>query len=359
VSTGDVSRALAIATAVLIVTCPCAFGIAAPLAYELVQAGLRRAGLYVRRPSFLDRARGVKRIVFDKTGTLTTGALRLTNPDALEALSPRALHVLYDLVARSGHPKSVALREALDGRGLVLDAHSRVVERAGNGVEMVEADGAWRLGEPTWVARGADRVAGDVAFGVDGIRLAAFRTAERLRDDAANEVRALAEDGIEVWLLSGDAQDRVDLASAATGIPAAHALGERGPHDKARFLEVTDRADTMFVGDGVNDALALDRAFVSGTPAVDRPYVPARADFFFVTPGLAPVRLALRSSRRLAQVVRLELAIALAYNAIAVGLALAGVMSPLLCAVFMPLSSLTTIAVTVAALSPRSRLWTS
>jgi Cu2+-exporting ATPase len=92
---------------------------------------------------------------------------------------------------------------------------------------------------------------------------------------------------------------------------------------------------------------------------VDRPYVPARADFFFITPGLAPVRLALRSARRLAQVVRADLAIALVYNAIAIGLALAGVMSPLLCAVFMPVSSLTTIAVTAAALSPRNRLWRS
>jgi P-type Cu2+ transporter len=113
------------------------------------------------------------------------------------------------------------------------------------------------------------------------------------------------------------------------------------------------------VGDGVNDTLALDHAHVSGTPAVDRPYVPARADFFFVTPGLAPVRLALRSSRALAQVVRADLAIALVYNALAIGLALAGRMSPLLCAVLMPASSLTTIAATVAALSPRSRLWKS
>ncbi|HEX8794380.1 MAG TPA: hypothetical protein VF765_25725, partial [Polyangiaceae bacterium] len=112
-------------------------------------------------------------------------------------------------------------------------------------------------------------------------------------------------------------------------------------------------------GDGVNDALAIDRAYTSGTPAVDRPYVPARADFFFVTPGLAPVRSALRSARALAQVVRADLAIALVYNAITVGLALAGRMSPLLCAVLMPASSLTTIAFTVAALSPRRASWTS
>ncbi len=109
----------------------------------------------------------------------------------------------------------------------------------------------------------------------------------------------------------------------------------------------------------MNDALALDLAHVSGTPAVNRPYVPARADFFFVTSGLAPIRLALRSARALAQVVRADLAIAVAYNAVAIVLALSGRMSPLLCAVLMPASSLTTVGATIAILSPRSRLWRS
>ena len=121
----------------------------------------------------------------------------------------------------------------------------------------------------------------------------------------------------------------------------------------------TTARDTLFVGDGVNDALALDHAYVSGTPAVDRPYVPARADFFFVTPGLAPVRLALRSARALAQVVRADLAIALAYNALALAWRSRAGCRRSLCAVLMPASSLTTIAATVAALSPRSRLWRS
>jgi Cu2+-exporting ATPase len=189
--------------------------------------------------------------------------------------------------------------------------------------------------------------------------IAGFHTAERLRGDAARELRALESDGYDVSLLSGDAQVRVDAAAAACGLPPERAFGERDPGAKARFLEQHDAAHTLFVGDGVNDTLALDRALVSGTPAVDRPFIPARADFFFVTPGLAPIRLALRSSRALAQVVRVDLAIALVYNAATVGLALAGRMSPLACAVLMPLSSVTTIAATVAALSPRSRLWRS
>jgi Cu2+-exporting ATPase len=367
VATGDVGRALSVTTAVLIVTCPCAFGIAAPLAYEMVQAGLRRAGLFVRRGSFLDRARDVRRVVFDKTGTLTTGALALANPGALAELSAEPRQALYDLVARSGHPKSAAVRAALDGQGLALEEDARVVEEAGRGLELVRAGKTWRFGDPFWVAPRSPGH-GDVAFGVDGELLAGFVTTERLRPDAAREVRALVDDGYEVWLLSGDAQQRVDVAAAASGIPRERAVGEQSPQDKARFLDALppvcggrprERDGTLFVGDGVNDALAIDRAHVAGTPAVDRPFVPARADFFFVTPGLAPVRLALRSARALAQVVRVDLVIALAYNALAIGLALSGRMSPLLCAVLMPASSLTTIAVTLAALSPRRRLWRS
>ena len=356
VATRDVTRAFGVATAVLIVTCPCAFGIAAPLGYEIVQAGLRRKGLFVRRASFLDRACDVRRVVFDKTGTLSTGALSVQNPEVVRTLDPEARQALYDLVARSGHPKSAAVREALAGSDLVLDPAAHVVEHPGRGLETTRGRRCFRLGEPAWVAADAR---GDVAFGADGRALASLVTTEPLRADAAREVQALQADGYDVWLLSGDAPGRVEVAATAAGIARERAVGGASPQDKARFLDAHDAGETLFVGDGVNDALALDHAHASGTPSVDRPYVPARADFFFVTPGLAPVRLALRAARALARVVRADLTIALTYNVVTVGLALAGQMSPLLCAVLMPLSSLTTVAATVAALSPRRRLWRS
>lgn len=356
VATRDIARALSVTTSILIVTCPCAFGIATPLAYEIVQAGLRRRGLFVRQAGFLDRARSVRRIVFDKTGTLTTGALEVANPEAAQALDSVSRQALYDLVGRSAHPKSQAIREVLDADAATLDAGARVVEFPGLGVELVCSSRRFRLGRLSWVAPGA---CSDVAFGVDGELLARFATTERLRPDAAREVGALVRDGYEVWLLSGDAQARVDAAGRASHMAERRCIGDQSPEDKARFLDRVDRQDTLFVGDGVNDALAIDRAYVSGTPAVDRPFVPARADFFFVTPGLAPIRLALRTSRALAQVVRVDLGIALAYNVLTVGFALAGRMAPLACAVLMPLSSLTTIAATLVALSPRSSLWKS
>ncbi len=358
---GDVPRAVDVVTAVLIVTCPCAFGIATPMAYELVQAGLRRAGLFVRAPGFLDRAVSVRRVVFDKTGTLTTGTLAVRDAAPLAALGDADRAVLYNLSARSTHPKSVAVKRVLEGLGRAREvadfsADLEVIEHAGLGVELTVRGSTYRLGAPGWVAPGAGG-AGDVAFGRDGEILVGLATDEQLRPDARDEVASLATDGFEVWMLSGDAAARVAAVAEASGIPAERAIAEHGAEQKAAWIRARDRGDTLMVGDGINDSLVVSEAHCSGTPAIDRPFMAARSDFYFVTPGLGPIRLALEASRTLARVVRRNLAIAVAYNALTVGLAYTGRMSPVLCAILMPLSSLTVIAFTAASLSRRSALW--
>lgn len=356
--TGDVGKSMGVATAVLIVTCPCAFGIATPLAYDLVQAGLRRAGLFVRSPGFLDRAALVRTVVFDKTGTLTSGRLTVRDPAALVALAPEHKKALGDLVARSNHPKSLAVLRALGGDAAAYDASARVHERAGRGLELVRGARCYRIGSPSWVAPNAPHE-GDVVFGVDGRLLADVVTIEERRPDARREVGELGADGYDVWLLSGDAQGRVEDAARDAGVRLDHAVGDRSPSAKAEWVRAHDRRDLLMVGDGINDSLVVSEAYCSGTPAVDRPFMAARSDFYFVSPGLRPVRLALHASRALARIRRANLGVAFAYNVLAVGLAYAGLMSPLVCAVIMPASSLTTIAVTALRLSPRRPLWRS
>ena len=342
---GELSRALGVTTSVLIVTCPCAFGIAAPLAYEMVQAGLRRAGLFVRRTSFLDRACTVRRVVFDKTGTLTTGALALDNPEALDALPDRgARGAVRPRGAERASEERRRPRRARGPRASHRRTRAAWPSTPGTGLELVRRGKCWRLGDARWVAPGD---------GADGgrSRLRRRRRAARraTHDRATTHRRGPGGPGSVAGRATRSGCSAAMRRRASTGGSRKRRPVGASPSAsmtllaKARFLEQHDHGDTLFVGDGVNDALALDRAHVSGTPAVDRPYVPARADFFFVTPGLAPIRLALRSARALAQVVRADLAIALAYNALAIGLALAGRMSPLLCAVLMPASSLTTI----------------
>jgi Cu2+-exporting ATPase len=113
------------------------------------------------------------------------------------------------------------------------------------------------------------------------------------------------------------------------------------------------------LGDGINDGPAMQRARCSGTPAVDRPFVPSRADFYFLTPGLFPVRVALNAAKAVRRVVRTALTFATLYNVLAIGLCYAGAMRPWLAAIFMPLSSISVLTYTAFALSPRRKVWRS
>ncbi len=342
--------ALDVATAVLVVTCPCAFGIATPLAYELAMARLRRRGLFVRTRAFLDRVRDLDRIVFDKTGTLTTGRLRVADTAPLDALSEAERATLATLAGATSHPKSAALLRALEDRGdAVRPSPDAVGECPGRGVSLVDGVGrTHRLGAPAWV--GPD-VPGDtdLAYAVDGALRTALRTEEPLRPDAREALALLAEDH-ELWVLSGDAPARVRAMAAAVGIPAARALGGRDPEAKAAFLAAHDPARTMMIGDGLNDSLAASEAGVSGTPAIDRPFLASKCDFYFTTPGLGPIADALATAARLHTVVRRVLVFAIAYNLGAVALAYAGHMEPWIAALLMPLSSLGTVAGVLLAL---------
>jgi Cu2+-exporting ATPase len=359
--TASVAASLDIVTAVLIVTCPCALGIAAPLAYELVQNGLRRAGLFVRAPGFLDRAPDVRRVVFDKTGTLTTGALRVVNSTALSALDADSRLALYNLVARSTHPKSMAIRALLDHASDRLIDGVVVTEQAGLGLSLEYKERTYRFGSLSFAdtSPAATSTDGDVVLSVDGHVLAAFIVAEELRPDAADEVQRLTDAGYEVSISSGDALPRVLDIARRCGIPEARVRAGQSPSDKAAFVRELDRRDTLMIGDGINDSLVVAEAFCSGTPAIDRPFMAARSDFYFITPGLRAIRLALTASRELAKVLRRNVILALLYNALAVALAYAGLMSPLLCAVLMPLSSITVLTITFASLSGERPLWKS
>ncbi len=385
------SRALEVVTAVLVVTCPCAFGLAAPLGYEIAQSGLRRVGLFVRTAGFLDRATKVRRVVFDKTGTVTTGALCVKDLAPLRALSVERRATLFNLVARSSHPRATAVRKALEQLaaieasegdeteapqfktpssqpGYVFDSSLDVVELAGKGLEIALEDATYRLGSARWTlgdtgeGRALDEGALVFTRSLEGREgsietLAVIETDEVLRPDARREVAALEAEGYEVWLLSGDAPLRVSRTACTLGIPEERAIGGCSPDDKRAWVLAHDRGDTLVVGDGVNDAPAVSLAFCAGTPAIDRPFLPARTDFYFTTAGLHPVRAALKTARILERTNARNLAAALAYNVLVVALALAGGVSPLLCAVIMPASTLVFLLATWVQLGGSNAPW--
>ena len=356
--TGEPLFAIEVGTAVLVVTCPCAFGIAAPLAYELVLTQLRRAGVFVRVGDFLDRVRSMTRVVFDKTGTLTTGMLEVANPSALKTLSERDITLLYSIAARSAHPKSVAVRRALEGHPAARFIELDTKEQTGYGTSAEYEGQELRLGAPRWAANvSAD--GGDVVFAIDGDVRVALHSDEQLRPGARAEIERLEAGGYELVILSGDSPSRVVSLGASLGMEAGRCIGGQNPEQKAAYVQAHEPARTLLVGDGLNDQIAMRTAACSGTPAVNRPFMASRCDFYFVSPGLHPVAQVLRASDTLAHVVRRILVFAIAYNLVAVSLALAGLMRPWVAAVLMPLSSLITLAYTVMMLSQKRFRWRS
>jgi Cu2+-exporting ATPase len=344
---GDWSTGLANATAVLVVTCPCAIGIATPLAYELAVGELRRAGVLVRRTRTLDRLPEVDAVVFDKTGTLTTGHLVLRDPAALDALAVEERRRLAGLVAQSSHPKSVVVRDAL--AGVTPDA-IEVEELAGEGLRAVVDGHELRLGRPAWAAPGVEDVEADcdLVLSRDGRPLVTLTTDEEVRHDAAAEIAALRARGFRVSILSGDRSERVRRVAAKLGLAPEAAVGDQSPRDKAAWLEAHGRR-ALFVGDGINDALAAEVAFVSATPSLERPFLPAKSDFVFTDPGIAPVRWTLVASDRVRRVARRNLVFAALYNVLGAALAAAGVFHPWVAAVLMPASSLFVVGRTLLA----------
>jgi Cu2+-exporting ATPase len=345
------SRALDVAVALLVVTCPCAIGLSIPLAYELVQARLRRRGFYARDEDLLDRLRRVRKVLFDKTGTLTLSQLELTS---IPALTEAQRHIAFNLASRSAHPASACIARALSGR---WDDALVTREVPGVGIE----SGPWLLGrsEPTREAGGspipAPRGAGERTDGAttlyfDGHPTARFPMREKLRPGALEQMKTLKDDGYALWLVSGDSKARVAGLALRLGLGSDHVLAAQSPEDKARLVAGVDAQDTLFLGDGVNDAPAFAKALCAGTPAIDRPVMPSRSSFFFVGEGLSALSEALSLSRRLHQVVRSILFVSLAYNIVAVTAGLAGFITPLRAAVFMPLSSLSLLLFTLWAL---------
>lgn len=332
------ARALPVAISVLVITCPCAMGIATPLAFHLSLAMLRRHGIFARTRSLLDKLRCIRKVVFDKTGTVTFGGLRAT---AQVPVAASELPVLATMVASSNHPVSQAVLQALPQAP--FRSELPVEELPGRGLVCRLEGCEYRLGSPAFAGlpATAQRECVFSRMDADGQveELARYALAEDFRAGAAAEIQALQQRGLAVYLLSGDRPDRVALAAELLGVPAAQAQGGMAPADKAAVVQQLDRSDVLMVGDGLNDAPAFAASFCAGTPAMDRPVLPARADFCFRGAQAGSVLTAMRIADLHAGTVRTNLAMALTYNTSTLVLCFLGLMTPLLCAVLMPISS--------------------
>lgn len=331
--------------AVLVVSCPCASGVAVPLTYELATAAARRLGYFVRRADFWPRALRIRHIVFDKTGTLTLDTPELESESPLDRLTREEQTVLLALAESSLHPVSRSLRQVLLRRRTPpIGRNLQFEEVCGLGLEARDGSTVWRLGRASWAGGGGDDASGTV-FACQGEILARFHFTEKVRRGAVDECRALQESGHDLWILSGDRPEKVHPITTALGIPDPQVRAGLNPREKQAFVEKLDHQDTLMIGDGANDSLAFGAAWCRGTPAVDRGMLEQRADFYIMGTHLSGLSglLRLAHTRRKAAVA--TVAFSMAYNTVMVALALAGLVGPLVAAVVMPLSSLVSLAI--------------
>ncbi len=351
----DVALMWSAVTAVLVVSCPCAIGLAYPLADEMATVALRRFGVFVRENDLFPRLTRLRKIIFDKTGTLTLETPVLSNPDALHSLSAPARAALLALVRDNPHPISQCLNENLLADGLVNGlepASGEVHEETGYGVTLRTELGQWSLGRPGWRGEEKCNLLGytsgeghDTELACDGVVLARFHFTDSVRPGAREEIAALHAAGFETFILSGDRREKVSAMAEALAIPAQNAVAQASPTEKAQWVQRTDRQDTLMLGDGANDSLAFDAAFVRGTPVVHRGVLEGKADFYYLGRGLDGLRrmFAVNETRRRTQLVLIIFSVA--YNCTTVAIAALGHMNPLIAAVIMPASSLLSLLV--------------
>ncbi|AYF01792.1 cbb3-type cytochrome oxidase biogenesis protein CcoI [Paracoccus yeei] len=345
-ATRDLRLAVNIAAAVLIITCPCALGLAVPAVVTTASGRLFRRGMLIKDGTALERLAEVDTVVFDKTGTLTMGV-----PQLVSQVPPEARGVALALAQGSGHPLSQALAQAMVQAGVQPAPVENLREVPGQGVEGTHQGHRVRLGRADWL--GADH--GSAAVSASWLSLGQgapirLEFTDRLRPGAEETVRRILASGRRVLLLSGDAAPVVADIAARLGI--ADWRAGVTPAEKAEAVQAltAQGGRVLMVGDGLNDTAALSAAHVSISPASALDAARVASDIVTLGSDLSPVAEALGVARAATRRIRENFAISILYNIVAVPFAIAGFATPLMAALAMSLSS---ISVTLNALRLR------
>ncbi len=334
--------ALMISVTVLIITCPCALGLAVPVVQVLASGRLMRNGILVKSGDALERLAKIDTILLDKTGTLTLGT-----PELDGEYNKKTLQLAASLAAHSSHPLSKAIVKAfaLENENELLEI-TGVQEHAGKGVEGIYLGKKLQLGSSSWLgdkrASSTNRI--QICLKIEGGNIERLYFTDYLRTDTAEIIKKFKVQNITPIMLSGDRLAVAEKIAEECGITQVYA--EKTPTQKYDVLEVLKSKNhhILMVGDGLNDAPVLAGADVSIAPGSAIDMAQNAADIIFMGDELAPVYQAHKTAILTQKLVKQNFALAIAYNIIAVPLALAGFVTPLFAAIAMSSSSLLVIA---------------
>jgi Cu2+-exporting ATPase len=352
----DIELALMAATSVLIITCPCAFGLAIPMAIAVASGQGARNGILIKHGEVLETLSHIDHFVFDKTGTLTEGKMRVQQIRSSDAYSEDQLLGLAASVEKySEHSIASAIVDAGASKNLASAITSEFRNQPGQGVSAVADGKLVLLGSLNWLEQ--NRVAPDTALvqqadtwemtavgsihmAIDGNHVGTIGIADSLRPDARSMIDKLRNSGIKLTLLSGDRKGVAEAIARQLG--GMQVIAEVLPEDKDKVISElqSQGGQIAMVGDGINDAPALIRADVGIAIGSGTDVSVESSDIVLMGDELEKIHLASQLSRRTLRTIRQNIGISITYNIIMVPLAMAAQITPLVAAISMPISSL-------------------
>jgi Cu+-exporting ATPase len=367
----DLAKSITTAVAVLVIACPCALGLATPIALMVASGKAAKSGIVIRSPRSIEKAVGITDAVFDKTGTITTGQMVLlemtliNNPltSSSTAISTsELLSYALSIESMDSHPIAVALAAALQKQGVTKFEVSDFEHSTGVGVAArVKSDSsanskAVLIGSPLSIARAttefspklteainsATQRANSVAvLAIDGLAYGVFEIGDQLKPESKLAIERLHKAGINTWLVTGDSESAGISTGASVGIPIDHIFATATPEDKLIFVEnLQQKGKVLMIGDGINDAAAIAKSDLSMAMGSGTDTAIAAADITLIRPSLIAVLDALAISQKSVRIIKSNLGWAFFYNLAFIPVAASGNLSPMYAAGAMSLSSL-------------------
>ena len=365
------AQSIATAVAVLVIACPCALGLATPIALLVASGKAAKSGIIIRSPKSIEKAVGITDVVFDKTGTLTTGQMLLQemvlidNPltTASTAISASDL-MSYALSIESldSHPIAVAIANALSKQGIEPFTVTEFEHTSGVGVAArvhpvgTSTSKAVLIGSPISIARSttefspkltaaieaAEARANSIAvLAIDGLAYGVFEVGDQVKPDSKEAINKLHKAELNTWLVTGDGEIAAISMGAQVGIPIDHIFASASPIDKLEFvLALQEKGKVLMIGDGINDAAAIAQSDLSIAMGSGTDTAIAAADITLIRPSLIAALDAMAISKKTTKIIKSNLTWAFAYNVICIPVAVSGNLAPMYAAGAMSLSSL-------------------